>query len=243
VTGTGSAASPSELGDAADAPPNGGLSTGPERAPLATGYPAAVRGQRIRAGQQPVRLSFLAVALLGLVAGCSSADAKSQPSAELPPASSSAAESTPELPPLGPEDFPVPDEARVKDQAGAEAFLRYWIDLLNHQRAIPEGKPLLELGPDCNGCIRIAQNYDNVAREGNSYRGGSLTLTDVPPPTLSGDKARISFAIRQEAVAIVDDSGEIVDPGLPPVPNAGSGIALAWSEPNVGWLVTAFDLG
>ena len=26
----------------------------------------------------------------------------------------------------------MPDEARTKDAAGAEAFLRYWIELLNH---------------------------------------------------------------------------------------------------------------
>src|SRR5215212_529757 len=98
----------------------GGLSTGGKRPEGATGYPPAVRGQRIRPGQQGAGLTVLAFALLALTTGCTS-DTE-QPSAELPPASSTAAQSTPDLPPLGPAEFPVPDEARRQDEAGAEAF-------------------------------------------------------------------------------------------------------------------------
>ena len=200
-----------------------------------------MRRLRIRAGQQGVRLTVLVVAAIALVTGCT-AEAE-QPSADLPAASSSSAEPTPELPPLGPKDFPVPAEARTKDEAGAEAFLRYWIDLINHQRAALDGHALRKLGPECAGCLRIADNYDDLAEAGHRYRGGELRLNDVTPPAIRGDQARITFGIRQEAVDIVDDEGALVKPGLTAVPNAGSGIALTWSASSQGWLVSEFDLG
>ena len=64
-----------------------------------------------------------------LLSGCSEKD---EANSTLP--STSAAATTEALPPVGPADFPVPDEARTKDAAGAEAFLYYWIDLLNRQQ-------------------------------------------------------------------------------------------------------------
>jgi hypothetical protein len=79
-----------------------------------------------------------------LLTGCAE---KQEANQTLP--STSASPTTEALPEIGPADFPVPDEARTKDAAGAEAFLRYWIDLLNRQQAIPAGQPLRELGPEC----------------------------------------------------------------------------------------------
>jgi len=69
---------------------------------------------------------LIGTALLG---GCSE---KHEANDTLP--SPSAAETTEALPALGPADFPVPDEARTKDAAGAEAFLRYFVDLINRQQ-------------------------------------------------------------------------------------------------------------
>src|SRR5215210_8885795 len=79
----------------------------------------------------------------------------------------SAAPTTEELPSVGPADFPVPDEARTKDAAGAEAFLRYYIDLLNRQQAIPAGQPLRDLSPECGTCQRIARAFDDAAAAGH----------------------------------------------------------------------------
>ena len=67
-----------------------------------------------------------------LLSGCSE---KQEAGTTLP--STSASPTTEELPVVGPADFPVPDEARTKNAAGAEAFLRYFIELINRQQAIP----------------------------------------------------------------------------------------------------------
>ena len=178
--------------------------------------------------------------LLGtaLVTGCSE---KTEANETLP--SASAAPTSEALPPIGPADFPVPDEARTKDAAGAETFLRYWIDLMNRQRAIPAGQPLRDLGPDCQECLRIARNYDDVAAAGHRYEGGDLTLNDVPPPVLDRDNALVNFGVRRESVRVVDRAGAVVDPGLPMAPNVISGTNLTWSEGEQAWLVKNFNIG
>jgi hypothetical protein len=173
-----------------------------------------------------------------LLSGCSE---KREANETLP--STSASPSTEALPEIGPADFPVPDEARTKDAAGAEAFLRYYIDLINRQRTIPAGQPLRDLGPECNDCWRIANNYDEVQAAGQRYDGGELTLNDVTEPQLTGDEASINFGIRQAAVVLVDATDKPVDSGMPMQPNLGSGITLTWSEVGKSWLVVSMTLG
>ena len=194
-----------------------------------------MRDLRRRLGR--TTLGFL---LFGTVAltGCSE---KQQANETLP--SASATPSAEELPPLGPPDFPVPDEARTKDAAGAEAFLRYWIDLINRQRDIPAGQPLVELGPECADCRRIAENYDEVAAAGRRYDGGQLRLNDVTEPQLVDDQASINFGLRQEAVVLVDGGGTPVDAGMPMRSNLSSGVTFVWSELDKSWLVKSMTLG
>jgi hypothetical protein len=143
-----------------------------------------------------------------LLAGCSE---KQEANDTLP--SPSAAETTEELPAVGPADFPVPDEARTKDAAGAEAFLRYYIELINRQQGSLDGEPLRDLGPKCQECLRVARNFDEVAATGQRYEGGEITLNEVTPPDLDVDRATINFGARQEAVQIIDADGNVVPPG------------------------------
>jgi hypothetical protein len=173
-----------------------------------------------------------------LVGGCSE---KQEANDTLP--STSAAETTEALPEVGPPDFPVPDEARTKDAAGAEAFARYYIDLMNRQRAIPDGEPLRELGPECQNCQRIAQNYDEAAAAGNRYEGGIISIDDMAEPTFDGDEVVISFLARQEAVRRLDSTGTPVDAGQESATGLSSGIAMTWSSQQQTWLMTGFDLG
>ncbi len=212
------------------------MSTDPQRPCRGPAYSPTVRDLQ-RSGSLRRALAGL---LLGtaLLTGCSE---KTEGNETLPPAS--AAPTTEALPPVGPADFPVPDEARTKDAAGAEAFLRYWIDLLNRQQSIPAGQPLRDLGPECQECLRIARNYDDVAAAGHRYEGGELTLNDVPPPVLDGAGALINFGVRRESVRVLDGSGAVVDAGLPMAPNVISGTNLIWSEVDQSWLVENFNIG
>lgn len=144
---------------------------------------------------------------------------------------------------MGPADFPVPPEARRRDAAGAEAFLRYWIDLVNRQRAIPAGQPLRDLSSECYDCLRIARLLDDASVKKDRYIGGEISLNDVTEPQFAGDTVSITFGARVEAASLVDASGEVIEARLEPSPNVGSGITLRWSEPQQGWIVTGYNVG
>lgn len=172
-----------------------------------------------------------------LLTGCSEKD---EANSTLP--STSAAETTEALPPVGPADFPVPDEARTKDAAGAEAFLRYYIELANRQQELLVGQPLRDLASECQECLRIARNFDDAAIAGQRYEGGAITLNDVSPAYLNGDKASLVFGARQEPVRLVDASGGTLEE-LALQPNLGSGMDLVWSDGDRTWLVTGLNIG
>ena len=184
--------------------------------------------------------------MVGLVVGAvllSGCAAKEKASTSLPAPTSTAAPTTATLPPMGPPDFPVPAAARTKDAAGAEAFMRYWINLLNRQQSIPAGKPVRDLGPHCSECLRIARNFDTVAAAGHRYVGGELTVNDLPPAELQDEEATVNFAVRREAVQIVDGLGTVVDTGAPLAGNEIGGGILEWSAGLRGWLVQGFQIG
>ena len=129
-----------------------------------------------------------------LLTGCSE---KQEASETLP--SSSAAETSEELPEIGPADFPVPDEARTKDASGAEAFVLYYVELLNRQQAVPTGEALRDLGPECQECLRIAQNLDESKAASRRYEGGELAIVGEFGTAVTGESANLSFIARIEA--------------------------------------------
>ena len=196
-----------------------------------------MRDLRRRLGR--TALGCLVLGSLALT-GCSE---KQQANETLP--SSSATPSAEELPPLGPPDFPVPDKARTKDAAGAEAFLRYWVDLVNRQQAIPGGQPLRDLSTDeCYECLRIAKAFDDAAAAGWRYEGGELSLNDVTEPQVNGDQASLVFGARVEPLTVLDPAGAPVPGGIGDLAqNAGSGVTLAWSEADHSWLVIGMTIG
>ena len=175
-----------------------------------------------------------------LLSGCTE---KQEASTALP--STTPAPTVEALPPLGPADFPVPAEARTQDAAGAEAFLRYWIALLNHQQAIPEGQPLRDLSTsECYECLRIAKAFDDAAAAGHRYEGGELSLNDVVEPQVGGGEAATAFGVRIEPLTVRDSTGAPVPGGVGDLAeNAGSGLSLSWSGDLRSWLVTSMTIG
>jgi hypothetical protein len=97
--------------------------------------------------------------LAGLAAGAvvlSGCSERQEAADTLPEADATPSASEPELPPLGPPDLPMPAEARTQDAAGAEAFVRYYIDLINRTSTVMDAAPLREFSDGCEDCERIA---------------------------------------------------------------------------------------
>lgn len=207
------------------------MSTVPARARLAPAYSPPVRDLRWA-------VAGLAIATTVLT-GCAE---KQEANTTLPTAS--AAETTEALPELGPADFPVPDEARTKDAAGAEAFLRYYIELMGRQQDVPAGEPLRQLGPDCQECRRIAQDMDEAAAAERRYQGGKLSIAGDFGTAHSDDTVNLSFLSRVEAGALLEASGAPV-PGTEAsaVERLPSAAALSWSVELQCWQVEALTFG
>jgi hypothetical protein len=181
------------------------------------------------------------ISAAGLTTACSGE--QQQASTELPSASSTSAEPTPELPPLGPADFPVPDEARVKDEAGAEAFLQYYIDLFNRQIAVPDGRPLRELGPDCLECQRIAREFDQAAASKQAYEGGQITIDSDFGTAMTSEGANVSFFAQISAGRLRDPDGGIAHGSDFSSERLPSAALLTWSSSEQSWLVKAINFG
>ncbi|MGY1692208.1 DUF6318 family protein [Geodermatophilus sp. SYSU D01105] len=170
-----------------------------------------------------------------VLGGCSAEQeaADTLPSADAPVATEE------ELPPLGPEDLPMPDEARTQDAAGAEAFVRYYIDLINRTSTVMDAAPLREFSDGCEDCDRIAADYEADASAGYRYEGGQVFITRVGDPLLSEDTAELTFRVDQERLVIVNNSGQ-------PVPDLTfdrktdllASAALRWDQQRQSWVAT-----
>jgi hypothetical protein len=168
-----------------------------------------------------------------LASGCS----EPQQASETLPSAVETSES-PALEPLGPPDFPVPDEARVQDAAGAEAFLRYYLELVERQ-ASRGGQPLRDLSLDCSFCQFLADRADEDAAAGYQYVGGVLTIDSMSPPAVTGALAEFAFSASQSAVQILDADGNPVSGrGADAISNLSGAAAMNWSSTAQVWLMT-----
>ncbi|RBY93229.1 DUF6318 family protein [Blastococcus sp. TF02A-30] len=189
------------------------------------------------------RWSLRLLACLGagalVLTGCS----EKQEASDALPSSSSAAPTEDELPPLGPEDMPMPEEARTQDAAGAEAFVRYYIDLINRTSTVMDAKPLRDLSDGCRDCDRIATNTEADGAAGHSYRGGEIEIASFPAPLLKESTASIALRINQAPLSVVDAAGQSIDGGSDAYTDLPAGIGLAWDASRSTWLMTDFTVG
>ena len=187
-----------------------------------------------------VRLTAGLVAGTAVLTGCS----EKQSANETLPTHTSA-ETTPELPPLGPEGLPVPPEAREKTPEGAVEFVRYYVGLtkfLAEKAADPE--PLIQLSEDCRTCANIAQSLADDRAANYTYREYAYEFTEYGPARVDGDSAEMGFKYVQGPITVVDPAGEVVADRSAATPaELQSGALLAWRTDLVSWVITGLMVG
>lgn len=191
---------------------------------------------------RPVRAAVAAAVAIAVLGGCS----RGEPANEtLPDAAPSSSETSEALPPLGPPDLPMPAEAREQTAAGAEAFIRYYVDLINHTNSDMDSQHLRQLSRDCATCDRIADETDSDALVGYRYVGGRLNVAGDLSATITTDgQAESAFVIDQEELVIQDSSGQPVpDLTFPAIEDVQSGSVLTWDNSARSWVVTELTLG
>jgi hypothetical protein len=170
-----------------------------------------------------------------LVSGCTE---KQQANESLPSASTTSALASPdELPPLGPEDFPMPDEARTKDAAGAEAFLRYYFDLYDLAKRNLSSTYLREFSRNCSTCSRLADQIDSDSRAGYTYRGGGVRIEAISPPLVRGSEAQVAVSIVESPLTVLEDGRPVKGLSFPERRSPSSGAILSWNAGESTWLL------
>jgi hypothetical protein len=176
-----------------------------------------------------------------VLSGCSE---RQEASDTLPGADASPSASEPELPPLGPPDLPMPAEARTQDAAGAEAFVRYYIDLINRTSTVMDAAPLREFSNGCLDCERIASNVEADATAGYAYSGGRVEIIEIPAPLLKQSTAEMALVVDQTALKVVDATGTPVDDlSSDAFSGLSGGAALTWDQARQTWLMNTLTLG
>jgi hypothetical protein len=188
---------------------------------------------------RPMRVAAAAVVGVAVLAGCSDGGTANE---TLPSSSTSAAQTTESLPPLGPADFPMPDEARQQTAPGANAFAQYYIELSNYLLPSLESAPLREFSRGCAVCTQLADGYDADRAAGYTYSGGQLTIRSAGDATLIGEGAEIAFILDQATVSVTDRTGAVVPEKTSAVYALTGGITLQWETRRETWLVTRLTL-
>jgi hypothetical protein len=178
------------------------------------------------------------VACVTVLTGCS---ATKEANDSLPTATSTPTEAA--LPPLGPEDLPMPDEARTQDAAGAEAFVRYYIALINRTSEVMDAEPLREFSDSCMECERLARNTEEAAAAGHDFEQGEITIREIGQPLVEGKTAQLAIRVDQAPFRVIDQAGAPVEGGADAILDIPCGIALTWNPSDQRWTMNQMTFG
>ena len=141
-----------------------------------------------------------AAALLVVLAGCGG-DPKADPS----PTPSETPVSTTPSPPAP----TMPAAAAENSKAGAIAFVRYYIELINHAQATGDVEPLAAAeSPECRSCASARDVVTRIYTSNGHLEGGDWAAriqSAAPRPDLD---AWTVFAVVRFAPQVVVDKGE-----------------------------------
>ncbi|MCZ2813453.1 DUF6318 family protein [Modestobacter sp. VKM Ac-2979] len=179
----------------------------------------------------------MAIAVLG---GCSRGETANETLPEAPP---SATETSEALPPLGPPDLPMPPEAREQTEAGAAAFVRYYMDVYNNAQSSMDPTYLDQFSQDCETCNRIAAEISSDASLGYAYRGGQVSVDYIDTTEPEDMTVEAVFSMTQAPLTVVDATGQpVADLTFGERSSPGSGAILAWSQTDQTWVLNQWDV-
>ena len=176
-------------------------------------------------------LAAICGALCLLLAGCGgSPEPKPPPKAE--PSTSPSPSATPPV---------MPAAAKEKTKAGAEAFVRHYVALLNHAQATGEVDPMRAVeSPSCKSCRSVQDDLTKLYGSGGHIEGGAWTLSQVigVDPTPNGG--------RNVALVVTFGPQEVVRPEPAPAQHLKGGslpLTMQLSTDPAGWRVAEWTRG
>src|SRR5690349_4413051 len=98
-----------------------------------------------------------------------------------------------EIQPLGPPHFPMPAEARQKNEVGSEFFARYYIGTMNRAISSLDSAPLRDLSRHCRACEALAGAIDATKARGDTRVGGLIIVDSMTASVIHGNAAAVTF--------------------------------------------------
>jgi len=119
------------------------------------------------------RLALAAALTCSLVACSAEAGPRTAPSPSSSPTPSPTTPPTsePTSDPNQPAEPKLPAAAKAPTRAGAEAFVRYYIKLLNYASHTGDTEPLAAAANDCKGCRKYEALFSRTYARGGSFTG------------------------------------------------------------------------
>ncbi len=170
-----------------------------------------------------------------VLSGCSE---RQEANDTLPEADASASASEPELPPLGPPDLPMPAEARTQDAAGAEAFVRYYIDAYNYALRTLDPTALSDVSFNCETCNALSQQVRDVDAQGQRYEGGEVHVSEITTPVVKDSEAQFALSLIQGPLSVTSNGNIVEGRSYPERSSPASGGILRWDGSRTTWLMT-----
>jgi hypothetical protein len=126
-----------------------------------------------------------------------------------------------------------PAAAKKQTDAGAVAFVEYYLDALDYAWSAPDDKILVGLSTsDCKFCVNVQKRAEKAAEEGTKSTGRVLVARDVFIVSKPAKFWLVACDVESDAVDYVNSSGTVVD-GQPK--KSGQWAAkVVWSD---GWRV------
>jgi hypothetical protein len=150
--------------------------------------------------------------------------------------------SEPELPPLGPPDLPMPAEARTQDAAGAEAFVRYYIDLISNAQTTLDSTWIRDLSRGCKTCDQLAVSFDEDRASGYAREGGDVRVLSISTPAVDGGEAQAAFNLQQGAQRVTKNGAPVTGLETPEQESLSAGAILTWQAERQTWLIAQLDV-
>lgn len=169
-------------------------------------------------GESAVRVrgryaAWPALAAVLAVGACSGGD---DPPATTSSSSTSTTSTTTTTPPTTPTTptttVPIPAAARQHTPAGAEAFVRFYIDQLNDAWTKPDSQVLPPLSDrDCVACKSLQDTAVSLTEKKQHYASDPVTVTKVVPlQTQPGGVQLVRLFMDQHKVNVLDSTGKVV---------------------------------
>lgn len=160
---------------------------------------------------------------MGIVAAGCANQAPTHPAPSFPAGPIATVMPAGQAPPVAPTTSPaqpdvianIPAAARMRTGPGAEAFVRYFFDVLNEDATAPRGGRIFQLStPACKTCAGWNTIMDDLHGKGHHYSGPAARLQavnglDGQPAT--DDLYPVAARWAEGESAIVDRSGRVVE--------------------------------